>query len=223
MDIAKSYDFFKPENCSETLHIIGCGAIGSTLAENLVRYGLTNIVLYDFDNVEGHNVANQMYTEEDIGRLKVDALSDYLIRINPLLKGTLRTVPKGYTGQRLTGYVFLCVDNIDLRREIAERNIGNPFVKGMFDFRMRLTDAQHYAADWSDSNMVDNFLNTMAFTHEEAMEETPVSACNLTLSVCSTVRLIVSVGVSNFVNFVKGQGIKKMILADAFNYSIAAF
>lgn len=223
MDIAKSYDFFKPEQCTEPLHIIGCGAIGSTLAENLVRYGLTNLVLYDFDEVEGHNVANQMYTEEDIGKPKVQALMEYLCRINPQLRDTIRLVPKGYVGQRLAGYVFLCVDNIDLRREIAQKNVGNPFVLGMFDFRMRLTDAQHYAADWSDEKMVENFLNTMAFSHEEAQQETPVSACNLTLSVCSTVRLIVSVGVSNFVNFVKGSGIKKMILADAFNYSIDAF
>ncbi len=223
MDIVKSYDFFKPEDCPDTLHIIGCGAIGSTLAENLVRYGLTNIVLYDFDTVEGHNIANQMYTEEDIGKPKVEALAEMLYKINPDLKGQIRLVSQGYVGQRLTGYVFLCVDNIDLRREIAQKNVGNPFIKGMFDFRMRLTDAQHYAADWSNPKMVENFLNTMAFTHEEAAQETPVSACNLTLSVCSTVRMIVSYGVSNFVNFVKNQGIKKMILADAFTYQVIAF
>ena len=223
MDIVKSYDFFKPEDCPDTLHIIGCGAIGSTLAENLVRYGLTNIVLYDFDTVEGHNIANQMYTEDDIGKPKVEALAEMLYKINPDLKGHIRLVPQGYVSQRLTGYVFLCVDNIDLRREIAQKNVGNPFIKGMFDFRMRLTDAQHYAADWSNPKMVENFLNTMDFTHEEAAQETPVSACNLTLSVCSTVRMIVSYGVSNFVNFVKTQNIKKMILADAFSYQVIAF
>ena len=223
MNITKSYDFFKPETCHDPIHIIGCGAIGSTLAENLVRYGLSNIVLYDFDSVEAHNVANQMFTEEDIGKPKVQALADMLVRINPQVKNTLRLVPQGYRAQRLSGYVFLCVDNIDLRREIAERFQHNPYVKGMFDFRMRLTDAQHYAADWSDPKMVRDFISSMQFTHEEAKEETPVSACNLTLSVCSTVRLIVSVGVSNFINFVKGSGIKKLILADAFRYDVQAF
>lgn len=223
MDIVKSYEFFKPETCNERIHIIGCGAIGSTLAENLVRYGLRKITLYDFDDVCAHNVANQMYGEADIGRLKVDALKDALLRINPELRDTLRTVPQGYQNQHLSGYVFLCVDDIDLRRNIAETNKDNPFILGMFDFRMRLTDAQHFAADWKDQKMIENFLASMEFSHEEAARETPVSACNLTLSVCSTVRMIVSLGVSNFINFVKGDGIHKMILCDAFTYQLTAF
>ena len=223
MDIVKSYEFFKPETCNERIHIIGCGAIGSTLAENLVRYGLRKITLYDFDDVCAHNVANQMYGEEDIGKLKVDALKGALLRINPELRDTLRTAPQGYQNQHLSGYVFLCVDDIDLRRKIAETNKDNPFILGMFDFRMRLTDAQHFAADWKDQKMIENFLASMEFSHEEAARETPVSACNLTLSVCSTVRMIVSLGVSNFINFVKGDGIHKMILCDAFTYQLTAF
>lgn len=88
---------------------------------------------------------------------------------------------------------------------------------------MRLTDAQHYAAAWNDEKMVESFLKSMAFSHEEAKKETPVSACNITLSVAPTVRMIVAAGVSNFINFVKGGSLRKLILADAFNYSIDAF
>lgn len=223
MDLAKSYEFFKPEMCTEKLHIIGCGAIGSTVAENLVRFGLTNIVLYDFDTVENHNIANQMFRETDVGRLKTEALAEYLCTINHEVAADLKVVNKGYTGQKLSGYVFLCVDNIDLRREIAESCKDNQYIKAMFDFRMRLTDAQHYAADWSDKRMVDNFLKTMAFSHEDAQKETPVSACNITLSVVPTVRVICAYGVSNFINFVKAGVIKTMIIADAFNYAIDAF
>lgn len=223
MDLSKSYDFFKPEMCRERIHIIGCGAIGSTVAENLSRFGLTRITLYDFDKVEAHNIANQIFTQDDIGKLKVDAVAEYLLKINPEMKDDLVLVSKGYTNQRLSGYVFLCVDNIDLRRSIAESCVGNPFIKGMFDFRMRLTDAQHYAAAWNDDKMVESFLKSMAFSHEEAQKETPVSACNITLSVAPTVRMIVAAGVSNFINFAKGGPIRKLILADAFNYAIDAF
>lgn len=211
MDLSKSYEFFKPEQLHGRIHVIGCGAVGSTVAENLVRYGITNITLYDFDVVEPHNIANQMFTQEDIGKPKVVALAEYLQRINPEIKAGLKLQPKGYTGQKLSGYIFLCVDNIDLRREIATACKDNTFVKGMFDFRMRLTDAQHYAADWQNSKMIEAFLGSMQFSHDEAKAETPVSACNLTLSVCPTVRAIVAYGVSNFINFVRGDGIKKFI------------
>lgn len=222
INLAKSYDFFKPEEFDGRIHIIGCGAIGSHVAEQLVRYGLTRITLYDFDVVESHNIANQLFTQEDIGKPKVRAVADYLVKINPEIAGDIRLVEKGYTGQKLSGYVFLCVDNIDLRREIATACKGNTFVKGMFDFRMRLTDAQHYAAAWNDQKMVDAFIASMQFSHDEAKAETPVSACNMTLSVCSTVKTIVSYGVANFINFLKGRPIKKMILMDAFDFDVLA-
>jgi tRNA A37 threonylcarbamoyladenosine dehydratase len=223
LNLAKSYDFFKPEDCPERIHIIGCGSVGSTVAELLARFGLTKITLYDFDTVEPKNLANQMFKQEHIGETKVEALSNIIAEINPNVKANLKIQPHGFSGQRLSGYVFLCVDNIDLRREIATANKSNPYIKAMFDFRTRLTDAQHYAADWSDTKMVTDFINSMDFTHEEAAAETPVSACNVTLSVAPTVRVICSLGVANFVNFVKGENLRKFIQIDAFNFVLDAF
>ena len=223
MNIAKSYDFFQPEKLDGRIHILGCGAIGSTVAENLVRFGITKITLYDFDTVESHNIANQMFRQQDIGKYKVDALADILYEINPEIKNDIKLVKEGYTGQKLSGYVFLCVDSIDIRREVVEKYQSNQFIKAMFDFRMRLTDAQHYAADWKNKKMIEDFLASMQFSHEEAMAETPVSACNMTLSVVPTVRHIVAEGVANFINFVKTRDLKKLILVDTFTHTVDAF
>lgn len=221
MDLTKSYEFFRPEMLNGRVHIIGCGSVGSTVAENLARFGVTDMTLYDFDVVESRNIVNQMFTQEDIGRPKIEALADYLKRINP--ECNLKLVHEGWQGQRLSGYVFLCCDGIELRRTIVEQNRTNPYVKGMFDFRTRLTDAQHYAADWSNRKSVENFYNSMNFSHDEAADETPVSACNVPLSVAPTIRVIVAYGVANFVNFVKGKALKKMILVDAFDFAVDAF
>jgi molybdopterin/thiamine biosynthesis adenylyltransferase len=223
LNLAKSYDFFKPEEVKERIHIIGCGSVGSTLAELLARFGLTKLTLYDFDEVEPKNLANQMFRQEHIGMSKTDALVSMLCEINQEIKGAVKVEPDGYTGQRLSGYVFLCVDSIELRREIAAANKDNPYVKAMFDFRTRLTDAQHYAAVWSEMKMVGDFIRSMEFSHEEAKAETPVSACNVTLSVAPTIRMICSLGAANFVNFAKGTGIKKLILIDAFGFMLDAF
>lgn len=224
MNLNKSYEFFQPERLPARIHIIGCGAVGSTIAENLARFGVTKMTLYDFDTVEPHNIANQMFRQKDIGKLKVDALKDIITEINPDAEKDLKLVSEGYKGQKLSGYVFLAVDSIDLRREIATKNKNNAYIKGMFDFRIGLTDGQHYAADWSDAKMVEAFLATMDFTHEEAKANAPVSACNLELSVCPSVRSICAAGVANFVNFAKGghDAIKKVILADAFQFGVCA-
>ncbi|MCL2036303.1 MAG: ThiF family adenylyltransferase [Oscillospiraceae bacterium] len=223
LNLSKSYDFFKPEDCTERIHVIGCGSVGSTVAELLSRFGLTKITLYDFDIVEPKNLANQMFRQEHIGKPKIEVLSELMTEINPEITTIVKTESEGYTAQRLSGYVFLCVDNIELRREIATANRDNTYIKAMFDFRTRLTDAQHYAADWSDTKQVTDFINSMNFTHNEAVAETPMSACNVTLSVAPTVRIICSLGVANFVNFVKGNGLKKFIQIDAFNFILDAF
>lgn len=221
MNLSKSYEFFKPEMLEGRVHIIGCGSVGSTVAENLSRFGVKDIVLYDFDKVEAHNIVNQMFTQEDIGKLKTEAVASYIRKINPDV--SLKLVNEGWQGQRLAGYVFLCCDGIELRRKIVEASKENKYVKAMFDFRTRLTDAQHYAADWSDAVSVENFYKSMNFSHEEAQEETPVSACGVTLSVAPTIRIIVACGVSNFVNFVKKEPLKKMIQIDAFSFVLDAF
>lgn len=222
MDLSKSYEFFQPDKCDSRIHIIGCGSVGSTLAELLVRYGLTKITLYDFDNVEPHNLANQMFDSSDINEPKVHAVANHLYDINPDIVDDLKLVATGWTGQKLNGYVFLCVDNIDLRREIVEQNMNNPFIRAMFDFRTRLTDAQHYAADWSDPKQKEAFLASMQFSHEEASKETPVSACHVTLSVAATVRLIVTYGVVNFIDFVKKGTLKKTVLVNTEIWDLAA-
>lgn len=223
MDLSKSYDFFQPEKDNSRIHIVGCGSVGSTLAENLARCGVTKMTLWDFDKVEAHNIVNQMFRQQDIGKLKVEALKDILMDINPEIKDDVELKPKGWEGKLMSGYIFLCVDNIELRRTIVEKHMNSPYVKAVFDFRTLLESAQHYAADWSDYDMKQDLLKSMQFSHEEASEETPVSACGVTLGVATTVRLVCALGVDNYINFVKGNGIKKMIMIDGFHFILDAF
>ncbi|HPE08106.1 MAG TPA: ThiF family adenylyltransferase [Saprospiraceae bacterium] len=218
MDLVKSSEYFQPESVTDDIHIIGCGAVGSTIAEQLVRLGLTHLHLYDFDTVEAHNVANQMFRDVDIGKEKVRALADMLIEINPAVEQDVRLHTDGWKDNRLSGYVFLCVDNIELRHEIAEKNQSNSYIKAMFDVRIRLEDAQHYATAWNNDKAVKNFLESMNFTHEEAMESTPVGACNVTLSVAPTVRVICAYCVTNFMNFVKNGTLKTFMMVNPFSF-----
>ena len=223
MDLSKCYDFFQPDTVNGRIHIIGCGSVGSTLAELLVRNGLTKLTLWDFDHVEPHNISNQMFRHQDIGRLKTEALRDLLLEINPEAEEDIEIQSEGWTGKLLSGYLFLCVDNIDLRREIVEKHMDSPYVKAVFDFRTLLTSAQHYAADWSNYKQKKNLLKSMQFSHEEAKSETPVSACGVTLGVVTTVRTICELGVNNFLNFMKGEGLKTYVEFDGFRFAMLAF
>jgi len=218
MNLSKSFEFFDPGMLKGRIHIIGCGSVGSTVAELLARFGIEDFVLYDFDTVEPHNVVNQMFTSKHLNMPKTEALKEILLDINPEIK--IRIEAKGWDEQPLDGYVFLAVDNIDLRRKIVKDNLYNPTVKAMFDFRTGLTDAQHFAADWADIRSKKAFLDTMNFSHNDAAVNTQMSACNVSLCVAPTVRIVANVGVVNFVNFVKGEHLYKQIPVDAFTFEM---
>lgn len=220
MDLTKSIEYFDPVNVRGKCHIIGCGSVGSTIAENLARLGVTKFVLYDFDIVEPHNLANQMFVQSDVKKPKVEAVKKIICDINPEAESTIEVFGQGYTDQKLNGYVFLAVDNIDLRREICEKNRMNKAIKAVFDFRTRLEDAQHYAADWGDMRQVDNLIKTMAFSHDEAHEATPVTACGTELGVAPTVRVICALGVTNFMNLIRGGELQKIVVCNPFAMDI---
>jgi molybdopterin/thiamine biosynthesis adenylyltransferase len=60
--------------------IVGAGSVGGIIAESLARIGIKNVVLIDFDHIEQHNLDRLLYaTRKDIGRLKVEVLTEHLV------------------------------------------------------------------------------------------------------------------------------------------------
>ena len=60
--------------------LCGAGAVGSNLADNLVRQGLAHLRVIDHDRVDEHNVSTQLYGEGEVGTWKVEALRNRLFR-----------------------------------------------------------------------------------------------------------------------------------------------
>ena len=65
--------------------IAGCGGLGSNIAVSLARVGVGNLIICDFDIVEPSNLNRQQYFISDIGKFKVCALEDILLKINPFI------------------------------------------------------------------------------------------------------------------------------------------
>jgi adenylyltransferase/sulfurtransferase len=63
--------------------VIGAGALGSVVCEQLVRAGVGTLTVIDHDVVELQNLQRQvLYTEDDVGRSKIDAICKRLRGIN---------------------------------------------------------------------------------------------------------------------------------------------
>ena len=64
--------------------IFGVGGVGSWCAESLIRSGIKHLTIVDSDRVSITNINRQlMATTKTVGQVKVDALKERLLTINP--------------------------------------------------------------------------------------------------------------------------------------------
>ena len=64
--------------------IFGVGGVGSWCAESLVRSGIRKLTIVDSDRISVTNINRQlMATTKTVGQVKVDALKERLLTINP--------------------------------------------------------------------------------------------------------------------------------------------
>ncbi|WP_165759526.1 ThiF family adenylyltransferase [Rathayibacter oskolensis] len=66
-----------------TAVVAGLGSVGSRMAEDLVRAGVGRLRLIDPETIEAPNLARTVYSSDDLGRLKTEALADRLRLIDP--------------------------------------------------------------------------------------------------------------------------------------------
>lgn len=103
--------------------IFGVGGVGSWCAESLIRTGIVNMTIVDSDCVCTTNINRQlMATTKTVGQLKVDALRNRLLDINP--EAEVKAIPEIFTAEtaddfHLEEYDFI-IDAIDSLKDKAE-------------------------------------------------------------------------------------------------------
>lgn len=96
--------------------IVGAGGVGGNLAVLLVRSGVENLTIFDFDKVESSNLNRQAQAFIDtIGLVKVDALKEYLHKIDE--KAKIDAINVKLTKDNIERYIQnfdIVVDAIDI-------------------------------------------------------------------------------------------------------------
>jgi molybdopterin/thiamine biosynthesis adenylyltransferase len=95
------------------LVICGAGAVGSNLADNLVRQGFCRVTVVDFDRIESHNVGTQTYAVGDAGAFKVDVLQAEIFRAVEVEIKAVRQRLTSRNVARLLAEADLVVDGFD--------------------------------------------------------------------------------------------------------------
>jgi len=67
----------------KTVTVVGLGSGGSPIVLDLIRCGVTNLNLIEFDRVSISNLCRSVYALPDIGKKKTEVLHEKILRINP--------------------------------------------------------------------------------------------------------------------------------------------
>ena len=118
--------------------LIGVGGVGGACAVSLVRSGIHNLTIVDFDNVEKSNLNRQAVAKNStLGKKKVEVLKDLLLDINPLVnikcldifldENNIDEVIKDYD------YVIDACDSVKTKEAIITKcsNEEIPFISSM--------------------------------------------------------------------------------------------
>lgn len=81
------------------LLVAGCGSVGGSLVESLVRLGIGSVVLADPEVFDLSNINRQVCLLADVGRFKVEVLARRVVEVSPFVD--VRTFAEGLTEDNL--------------------------------------------------------------------------------------------------------------------------
>lgn len=133
----RQLDIAHPDKLEKTpVTIIGAGGIGSFTGQFLAKMGVTDITVFDFDEVVEHNLPNQMYPMEAVDTPKAKALEVEIERlVGDAANVTVHDTEVDET-TKLKGLVISAVDSMEARKEIWKAVRMNMDVPLFVDARM---------------------------------------------------------------------------------------
>lgn len=114
--------------------LFGVGGVGSWCAEGLVRSGITHLTLVDSDCVSQSNINRQlMATARTVGQVKVEALRDRLLEINP--QAEIAALQRPYNADTAESfqldsfdYILDAIDSLKEKSDLILRGTRTPAV-----------------------------------------------------------------------------------------------
>ena len=192
----------------QTIILAGLGGIGSYVNFLLSRMHPASIFIYDDDTVETANLSGQMYTSDDVGKLKTTAVIQHSNKFSGY--GSVFAVDGRFTANSQGGDIMICgFDNMEARKTFFhawQRHVRNytdmaDRAKCLFiDGRLAAERFQVFCIKGDDEYSMQQYEEHWLFDDSEA-EETICSYKQT--SFCAN--MIASIMVNCFVNFIANQ------------------
>ena len=185
----------------------GVGGIGSNLAYQLARMVPSSITLYDDDMVEMVNMAGQLFSFNDLGKSKVDAMAEMITAYTSMRQ--VNAIKEKFTPSTEPGDIMLCgFDNMRARKiffnswkKYLEGKTKEERAKCLYmDGKLSMDTLQILCIQGDDLYNINRYEEHFLFSDAEA-EATVCSRKQTTYLAC----LIGSLMVNLFTNFIANQ------------------
>ncbi len=182
---------------NKRVDIIGVGAVGSRVACELARLGISNIHVWDHDTIAEHNIGNQIYNKKDVGQPKVRILQK-MIRDATGTKITIHQEKVDGT-QPLGSVVFVLTDSMSSRQQIWERGVKlKPRISVCVEARMGADKGRVYTVNPNNPHEVKTYTDYVnAYSDAQAQ----ASACGAAITVGATASIIAGHAVWAFIRW----------------------
>lgn len=159
----------------KSIILAGLGGIGSWTALQLARMVPSRMVLYDDDVVEAVNMAGQLYGYNDVGKNKVNAVSELITSYTSMQ--SVYAVPEKFTSECEAGDIMICgFDNMDARKTFFNSWEAHVMCtpeeerrKCLFiDGRLSMDELQVLCMSGEDSYNIMRYRNEFLFSSREA-------------------------------------------------------
>lgn len=202
--LTRQLDLIPMNTLATPVNVIGCGAIGSFTVLALAKMGITNITVWDNDEVSIENMSNQFFRFKDIGTNKALALREL---VKDFTGVEIKAHPNLYEGREtgLQGIVVAAVDSMAARAMILDTiKHQSPGVRLLIDPRMSAELYLQYAVKPKD----EWYLKTL-YTDDNSVAERCTAK-----STVYTATLAAGLIVKTVKNFITGETYPKDIAWD---------
>lgn len=184
MDYNRQLELFNPNHFKESVHVIGAGATGSWLVLMLAKMGIKDISVYDYDVIEEHNIPNQLYGPNSVGKPKVNELQKIVFQQTGIrIKALNKKIESSADVANMNGYIFVLVDSMSFRKSIYT-DIKKRFDMGvirLIETRMGLEHGRIYSINPRNKTEQEKYEATL-YTDEDSV----TSACGSSQSIAIT-------------------------------------
>lgn len=196
IDATRHVDVFNPGAWGQRrVDVIGVGATGSKIALSLAKLGVRNLHVWDHDEVESHNIANQVYGPVHIGMNKAAAFAsvmEFYTEVSPTTHGK-------WDGERSLGEVVFCLpDSMAVRQQFFEAHRHSLSTRLVIETRMGATHGQVLSYRPGNPDSVARYEGTL-FSDDDA--EVEASACGTAITVGPTGDIISGFAVWRFLRY----------------------